>query len=163
MDTDQLEIVVSQSSHEAHDIFLQSQGSSFNDSLPSQSSEPPTRSSEYPEPRAISAHPTVTPSTSLSNNSSQEKGEAYESLRRDTGLAIDGTSDGSGSQPDDIPDPVIAYHQPHKNHTAAPKRMINGETKPAMSALPTSPTLSSHYGHSRNSSMTSRSSQIGEV
>ncbi len=48
-------------------------------------------------------------------------------------------------------------------HTSAPKRMANGDIKSPGYSPPTIPGCSSQYGHSRNSSRTSRGSQVGEV
>lgn len=57
--------------------------------------------------------------------------------------------------------PYHAFSSLHNERTGAPKRMANGEFKGP--SLPTSPVDASQYGHSRNSSRTSRGSQISDV
>lgn len=92
----------------------------------------------------------MTPSTSSSNKSSEE--------RTDRPYLVE--PDASTMDQDEKFDGPVA---PDKEHTSAPKRKANGEVKPSESSLPTSPIESSQYGLSRNSSRTSRGSQIGEV
>lgn len=128
-----------------------SQSSSLNGSLSSQLSQ--VRPNVAGDLDLIRPHGAVTPSTSLSNESSQEGIDRPclvepDVLPMDKDKTIDGPDTGGAL---------------NKDHTSAPKRMVNGEIKTSGSSLPTSPVESSQYGHSRNSSRTSRGSQIGEV
>ena len=102
----------------------------------------------------------MTPSTSFSNNSSQGsecKGP----------LSIDDTAPQvEQQQPILAPATMSQHNRPqmlHVEHTSAPKRMANGEIKSPGYSGPNSPVDIGQYGHSRNSSRTSRGSQIGEV
>ena len=101
----------------------------------------------------ISSHNTMTRSTSLSNKSSQEDTDRLYLVEPDV----------SSVDQDENIDGLVTDHALDKVHPSAPKRMANGEVKPSESSLPASPVESSQYGHSRNSSGTSRNSQIGEV
>lgn len=128
-----------------------SQESTLNDSLSSQLSQ--VRPNAAGDVDIIRPHGAMTPSTSLSNKSSQEGTDGPYLVARpvspvdqDEGIRV-----------------LITDDALDKPHTGAPKRMANGEVKPSKSSLPTSPVESSQYGHSRNSSRTSRGSQIGEV
>ena len=104
----------------------------------------------------ISPHNAMTRSTSLSNKSSQEDTDRLYLVEPDVS---------SVDQDENIDGLVTenALNKLDKVHPSAPKRMANGEVKPSESSLPASPVESSQYGHSRNSSGTSRNSQIGEV
>ena len=102
----------------------------------------------------------MTPSTSFSNNSSQgsaRKGPsniddaALQVEQRKTILAPAATSQDDRSQ------------RLHIEHRSAPKRMVNGDIKSPGYSSPNSPVDISQCGHSRNSSRTSRGSQICEV
>ncbi len=93
------------------------------------------------------------PSTSFSNKSSQECTDRPYLVEPDE----------STMNQDENIDGLIADDGLDEDHASAPKRKANGEVKPSESSLPTSRVESSQYGHSRNSSRTSRGSQIGEV
>ena len=102
----------------------------------------------------------MTPSTSFSNNSSQgsaRKGTldndnaALQVEEQQTIYATTAKSQHDWSQ------------SVHIEHASAPKRMANGEIKSPGYSRPNSPVDIGQYGHSRNSSRTSRGSQIGEV
>ena len=128
-----------------------SQASSRNDSLGSEISQiGPSVASDLDH---IRPHGVMTPSHVFLNNSSQE-GEDRNSLVELDASTVD--------QDEDVDGPVVEDTQ-DKDPTSAPKRMANGEIKPAESSQPTSPVEYSEYRHSRNSSRTSRGSQIGEV
>ena len=104
---------------------------------------------------------TKTPCTSVSNMSSQEHAE------------IDGVDVGQtdsenyelGSsknlQPMKTAAPNSSEHLVH--HSNAPKRMVNGELKSPINSLPASPVSADLHKHSRDSSRTLRSSEVGEV
>ena len=146
------------------EIDSQSRSSSFNDSMASQQSVYQHLSgSKFQSSNALSFPGAYTPATSLSNNSSQERTmiDGYP-----TAMCIDGETSAQGTTP------ALTTRPPYRTsntdpscniHTNAPKRMVNGEIKSPKGSLPTSPTDSRLYAHSRNSSTTSRSSQIGEV
>ncbi|KAF6239453.1 hypothetical protein HO173_002715 [Letharia columbiana] len=101
----------------------------------------------------ISPHNAMTRSTSLSNKSSQEDTDRLYLVEPDV----------SSVDQDENIDGLVTENALDKVHPSAPKRMANGEVKPSESSLPASPVESSQYGHSRNSSGTSRNSQIGEL
>lgn len=128
-----------------------SQASTFNDSLSSQLSQ--VRSNAASDVNLIRPHGAMTPSTSLSNKSSQE-GTDGPYLMESHVSPVDQDECIGGPITDDVLD---------KDRTGAPKRMANGEVKPLESSLPTSPVESSQYGHSRNGSRMSRGSQIGQL
>ena len=102
----------------------------------------------------------MTPSTSFSNNSSQ-------------GSACKGPLDNDDAAPQvEEQQPIYAptarsqddqSQRLHIEHGSTPKRMANGEIKSPGYSRPNSPVHIGQYGHSRNSSRTSRGSQIGEV
>ena len=102
----------------------------------------------------------MTPSTSFSNNSSQGSARKGPSNIDDAALQVE------QQQPILAPAAVSQDDQSqrlHIEHTSAPKRMANGGIKsPGYSGL-NSPVDIGQCGHSRNSSRTSRGSQIGEV
>lgn len=131
-----------------------SQQSSFNESSNSQSSQTRPGSSGFHE----SSHGIMTPSTTLSNKSSEERVGMGETNADMMGSGLE-SQDGlhSWNAPPTRP---LGYQG---INARAPKRTANGEIKSPQHSLPTSPVDSSQYGHSRNSSMTSRGSQIGEV
>ena len=102
----------------------------------------------------------MTPSTSFSNNSSQgsaRKGPsdidnaALQVEQQQTMLTPAATSQDDRSR------------RLYMEHTSAPKRMANGDIKSPGYSGPNSPVDIDQCGHSRNSSRTSRGSQIGEV
>lgn len=128
-----------------------SQATSLNGSQSSQLSQ--GRRNAAGDLDLIRDHGAMTPSTPLSNESSQEG--------TDRPYLVE--SDVSPVEQDGKDDRPIACDALNQDHTSAPKRMVNGEVKPSEFSLPTSPVDSSQYGHSRNSSRTSRGSQIGEV
>lgn len=104
----------------------------------------------------------ITPSTSLSNPSSQEHiaekmdphnnhlapRSSRQPTRLDTGFTQAPVANMGGSLGD---------------HTSAPKRTADGQLKQGNSISPTSPSKIGRHERSRTSSMTSRGSQIGEV
>ncbi|KAG6999566.1 hypothetical protein G7Y79_00034g069890 [Physcia stellaris] len=100
----------------------------------------------------------VTPSTSLSNPSSQEhmakmnQPVDYRSSREPALLE---------TRP--LQAPVANMGGPHREYTSAPKRTADGQLKQGNSISPTSPSKTSKHDHSRTSSTTSRSSQIGDL
>ena len=102
----------------------------------------------------------MTPSTSFSNNSSQ--GSACKGrLNNDDALP-----QMEEQQPMYAPAASSQHDRSQRlqnEHTSAPKRMANGEIKSPGYSRPSSPIDIGPYGHSRNSSRTSRGSQIGEV
>ena len=103
----------------------------------------------------IHAHGAITPSTFLSSKSSQEStGSSYVAGPDVSLVNHEGNVDGLMPYPNDSHD---------KSHANAPKRMANGDFKPSEFSLATSPAESSQFGDSKNSSTTSRGSQIGEV
>lgn len=128
-----------------------SRASSLNDSLSSQLSQ--LRPDATGDLELIRPHGVMTPLTSLSKKSSHEATDRPYLEEPDVSLVEqDGNIDG-----------LLTYDVVDKDNTSAPKRMANGEVKPSESSPSTSPVKSSQYGHSRNSSTTSRGSQIGEV
>ena len=102
----------------------------------------------------------MTPSTSFSNNSSQGSARKGPLNNDDAAPQVEEQqpiySQAASSQHD-------RAQRLHIEHTSAPKRMANGEVKLPGYSQPNSPVDISQYGHSRNSSRTSRGSQIGEV
>lgn len=102
----------------------------------------------------------MTPSTSFSNNSSQ--GSACKGP-----LNIDDAAIQVEQQQPILAPATMSQHDRsqrlHNEHTSAPKRMANGEIKSPGHSGPNSPVNIGQYGHSRNSSRTSRASQIVEV
>ncbi|KAL9125907.1 MAG: hypothetical protein Q9217_004954, partial [Psora testacea] len=137
-----------------------SQSSSFNDSMTSQQSVCPLSSTSNPHLR-LGVH---TPATSLSNNSSQEHAmtDDYTSGMSIGDEARIAQAPSSASTSRTIY-PTSRHTSSTENYTSAPKRLANGEFKSPKGSLPTSPTESSIFAHSRHSSTTSRSSQIGEL
>lgn len=102
----------------------------------------------------------MTPSTSFSNNSSQG------SARKGPLSNDDALPQVEEQQPMYTPaarSQHDRFQRLHNEHTSAPKRMANGEIKSPGYSRPSSPVDIDQYGHSRNSSRTSRGSQIGEV
>ena len=128
-----------------------SQASSLNNSLSSQLSQ--VQPSKAGDLALIRPHGAMTLSTSFSDKSSQEGTDRPYLAKPDTST-VNQNQIINGPAVEDALD---------KDYTSAPKRMANGEVKSSESSLPTSPVESSQYGHSRNSSRTSRVSQIGEV
>lgn len=125
-----------------------SQNSSFEHSTASQSSQNnPTTSSE---PNSQTLRRETTPSTSLSNPSSQEY------MAKKTQHSPPTRGQRMDSQSTQAPIAPMAHIT---NDIAGAKRTADGQVK---ERSPTSPVVG-RYEHSRNSSMTSRGSQIGEV
>lgn len=125
-----------------------SQSSSFEHSTVSQSSQhDPTANSE---PNSQTLHRETTPSTSLSNPSSQEY------MGKKTQHSPPTRAQRMDMQTAQAPIAPMAHTV---NDFAGTKRTADGEIK---EKSPTSP-VAGRYEHSRNSSMTSRGSQIGEV
>lgn len=138
-----------------------SQESSLNESSNSQLSQyRPESAGDLHPSQAKRGHGEMTPSTSYTNSPTYEcipKGHPND----DVGVITQDKLESAHALnmrplPDQSKEPLIEY-------TAAPKRMANGDIKPAGYSSPTSPIDASQYGHSRNSSRASRSSQIGEV
>ena len=142
-----------------------SQESSFNDSVPSQSSPPrPMSSIQYQLSRGNYSARQITPSTSSSDPSSQ--GRSAERLKENL------------SAEDDVPDYSRPELQDGQNerpqnfytsgsdgeHIHSQKRMADGQVKHASSSLPMSPVeVGRPHGRSDGGSVTSKSSQMGEV
>lgn len=125
-----------------------SQSSSFEHSAASQSSQPDPTSSSEPNSQTLPRE--TTPSTSLSNPSSQEymgKKTEHSPPRRGQSIRVQTTH------------APIAPMAHTVDTLAGTKRTADGQVK---DKSPTSPVVGT-YGHSRNSSTTSRGSQIGEV
>lgn len=102
----------------------------------------------------------MTPSTSFSNNSSQGSARKGPANNDDAALQV------KEQQPIYAPAARSQHDRSqrlHIEHASAPKRMANGEIKSPGYSRPNSPVDIGQYGHSRNSSRTSRGSQIGEV
>lgn len=132
-----------------------SQSSSFDGSQGSQYRPVSSGSFASPQTRPLRD---VTPSTSLSNPSSQEHMAAkmdqtvdYRSYR---GSTLD-------TRP--LQAPVANMGGPRRDYTSAPKRTADGQLKQGNSISPTSPNKINRNEHSRTSSTTSRGSQIGDV
>lgn len=134
-----------------------SQQSSFNESANSQSSQTRPGSSGVHE----SSHGIITPSTTLSNKSSEERVSMGDASETNAHMMGSGLESQEGLQSWNAP---LTRPLGYKGiYTSAQKRTANGEIKSPQHSLSTSPVDPSQYGHSRNSSMTSRGSQIGEV
>lgn len=99
----------------------------------------------------IHPHVAITPSTFLSSKSSQESTGSSYLAEPDVSL-LNNKGNVDGLTPD-------AYDSLDKCHANPPKRMANGDFKTSDFSLANSPVESSQ----RNSSTTSRGSQIGEV
>lgn len=128
-----------------------SQTSSLDDSLSNQLSQVQPNAAGNLD--LIRARCTMTPSTSLSIKPSQERSDRLYHIESDVSpMEHDNNSDGP------VTDDAL-----EKDRKNASKRMANGEVKPSEASLPTDSAESSQNGHSRNSSRTSRGSQIGEV
>lgn len=134
-----------------------SQQSSLNESSNSHLSETrPGSSGIYESSQGI-----MTPSTTLSNKSSQECVSMSDANEANPRLIGQGLESEDSLQSWNLP-PTRPSNS-HRSYTSAPKRTANGQVKSPTYSLPTSPVDPSQYGHSRNSSITSRGSQIGEV
>ena len=130
-----------------------SQTTSFDDSLSSDLLQ--GRPNAPNDLELIRPHGAITPSTFLSSKSSQESTGSSYLAEPDVSLVNhEGSVDGLMPYANDSLD---------KCHANAPKRMANGDFKPSEFSPATSPVDSSQFGDSRNSSTTSRGSQIGEV
>ncbi|KAL2040301.1 hypothetical protein N7G274_006744 [Stereocaulon virgatum] len=138
-----------------------SQESSLNQSSNSQLSQyRPESAGDLHPSQGERGHGGMTPSTSYTNS------PTYECMRKDhlnddVGVVTQDELESAHALnmrplPDQSKEPLIEY-------TAAPKRMANGDIKPAGYNSTTSPIDASQHGHSRNSSRASRSSQIGEL
>ena len=139
-----------------------SQDSSFPEASASQHSQLAPSSARLLELLTTSGgRDATTPSTSLSNYSSQENVLNSQKSISDSQIIHD-ERDMSHSGP-------MAYtsattESRRAEYTGALKRTATGQIKsPLQGSLPTSPVDSSSYGHSRNTSTTSKSSHIGEV
>lgn len=102
----------------------------------------------------------MTPSTSFSNYPSQGSARKGPLNTDDVALQV------KQQQPILAPAAMSQHDRSqrlHIEHTSAPKRMANGEIKSPGYSGPNSPVDIGQCGHSRNSSRTSRGSQIGEV
>lgn len=144
-----------------------SQYSSLNESMASQLSAPRPGSPGDLEPAHWnSTQGLVTPSTSVSNHSSQEHRDTLPKSTRSGSMFGDQGMDRQDNLQlaiPHVPKPMQRPATSRDDHTSAPKRMANGDIKSVGGNLPRSPTDSNMYMHSRNSSTTSRGSQIGEV
>jgi len=143
-----------------------SQVSSFEDSVASQASPQRPMSSDKPQSSAAGySTRQITPSTSLSDPSSQER--AADRLRE---ILTADDYDAHGQRR------LVSHHAPNVRprslytrglngeHTHAQKRTADGQVKAADPDVPTSPVdISRSRGHTKNDSATSQSSQIGEV
>lgn len=123
-----------------------SQASSIEDTANSQGSYPPQSSA------VELLHRENTPPTSLSNPSSQE--QMAEKAQSPTRALTLETRQASA--------PMAPMEHTKDDLTAASKRTADGRIK-EKSSLPTSPVTARRWEHSRNSSTTSKGSQIGEV
>ena len=115
--------------------------------------------------RATYTHSIATPATTLSsNNSSQERAMtgkyAADIILDDVERPAQGLSSISNDRVAIATAQAVASN---RDQSSAPKRLANGEIKSSNADLLVGYTDTSLYGHSRNSSMTSRSSQIVEV
>lgn len=139
-----------------------SQNSSLNDSLHSQQSQHVPGLSTKNSRLSVDTHfhGAMTPSTSLSNKSSQEIAEMEAPLIDQNANLLQGVQ-----SPNVLASRQMYYPflEPGHGRINANKRMANGEIKSPGHSLPTSPTGLNQYGHSRNSSSTSRGSQISDV
>ena len=136
----------------AVDSMVNSQSSSFDETIASQSSRPLPLSQEIHRlPNADPSPGENTPATSLSNPSSQDPATEVQPEVRTRPLS-------SGRQYSRSP----THHSPTllDDGKIPTKRMANGEVKHAEQNLP-SPV--EQHGHTRNTSAVSRSSQIGEA
>ena len=143
----------------ARDSATNSQYSSFDDSQGSQHHPFSTGSFSSSQPH----HPRdTTPTTSLSNPSSQEY--MAEKPEQRTNHPAPRSSRGPAMLDTRfIQAPLANMGGPHQDYTSAPKRSADGEIKQANRISPTSPGQTTRYEHSRTSSTTSRGSQISEV
>jgi len=142
---------------EARVSLPNSQQSSLNESSKSQLSQTRPGSSGVHE----SSQGIMTPSTTLSNKSSQERvsiGNANETNAHMMGHGLE-----SQESPHSWNAPPTRPSEYQGSYTGTLKRTANGEIKSPVHSSSTSPVDTIQYGHSRNSSMTSRGSQIGEV
>lgn len=141
-----------------------SQDSSLNDSSTSQQSQIPQASSTEDIRIAHGTHHlhgTTTPSTSVSNKSSREViGTAAPPVDQDI---LSSQEKRHPANPSVVRQPNHSISDLQHEHTSTPKRMANGEIKSPEYSLPTSPVGASQYGHSRDSSRTSKGSQISNV
>lgn len=146
---------------EATTVNAHSQHSSLVETSASQRSQFGLSPTELPEPLQTGAGGDVTtPSSSLSNHSSQGNVP--------NGRSVNGSQiTHDGRTPAHLA-PMASSPAPNEDsrveHTSGLKRTATGQIKsPWPESLPTSPVNSNLYGHSRNTSATSRSSHIGEV
>ena len=110
----------------------------------------------------------TTPSTSLSNSSSQDRAGSISSLH-DVGISQSPTL-----EPNIANTSSYSLHENHmsrptseqshlRNGTHAPKRTANGEVKSSGQSQQSSPNGTSQYSHSRHTSTASRSSHISDM
>ena len=141
--------------------FSNSQSSSSNDSSNSQISHIRVGSAgNFDRSQGDRFNDETTPSTSLSNSSSQEGVGKAQLGDYDDVLLVE------ERQPTYMSAASSQHERSrmlHTEHTSTPKRMANGEIKSSAYSLSNSPIDIGQHGHSRNSSRTSRGSQIGEV
>lgn len=125
----------------------------------------PNSASDLGPVRVDTHHGPVTPSTSLSNRSSQEQALDLIQTNHDGDLLVSKETNLQGIPRLSVVPNARSTQLPaaSRNYTSAPKRMANGEVKTTSESLPISPSESTVYSHSRNSSSTSRNSHIGEV
>ena len=126
-----------------------SQASSLGDTVDSQGSYPTQSSADR---RFEILQRENTPSTSLSNPSSQEQ-IAERARSPASRLTLETRQDSA---------PMAPMAHMKDDLTAASKRTADGRVK-EKSSLPATPVTPGRWEHSRNSSMTSKGSQIGEV
>ena len=144
-------------------MYLDSQNSSMGDSSTSQMSHVRPPSSGYAEhSQAHRGLEAITPSTPLSNYSSQEH-----ALDGQTDTESMNASPAGGLGERTHQHLLVRTGEPRQSFPMYPalvsKRMANGDIKSPKESLPTSPLDSALYGHSRTTTTSSRGSQIGEV
>ena len=143
------------------DSVPNSQGSSFNDSTASQTS--PQRPTSGDKSQFFAGHylsRPITPSTSSSNPSSQERAEE----RLKGILILQGDAQRQPHNAQNERPRSLDVGGLNGENTHAPKRTADGRVKIADLEMPTSPVDFSHFQrHSRNDSNVSKGSQIGEV
>ncbi|KAL8849930.1 MAG: hypothetical protein Q9221_005109 [Calogaya cf. arnoldii] len=147
--------------------YSQQSQSSSNDSFVTRASAPsvigkdPVSRAENTRERA------TTPSTSLSDSSSQEPSDSIPSLRQgakshsprlapDLDKTAAHTLDKHASRPMNVKNGLESPNQPSK-------RTASGEVKRSAQTQPSSPHGTSHYSHSRNTSTASKSSHISDM
>lgn len=150
------------------DSMADSQSSSFDESTTSQNSRRPLPLSPDVLRLSQTNHPPgeTTPSTSFSNPSSQDLPAGDPSNFRKlpalrTKGQLDIRAESLSSDRQDSVSPPNRSPTPQDDRKVSNKRMANGEVKHAAQNVPKSPVA--QQGHSRNASVASRGSQIGEA